>query len=87
MSETTHKVIMNFPDYTRLFIVEELLQENELPVQHVKDYFSMFHHLPTLTFTIEESDINQVCDFMQHAKTINLASRYKIFPSQCQGAN
>jgi len=80
MSETTRKVIMNFPDYTRLFITEELLQENELPVQNIKDYFSMFHGLPCLTFTIDEGDINQVCDFMLHAKTINLASRYKIFP-------
>ena len=80
MSEKTHKVIMNFPDYTRLFVVEELVQENELPVQNVKDYFSLFHNLPTLTFTIEEGDINQVRDFMQHAKTINLANRYKIFP-------
>jgi len=80
MSDTTHKVIMNFPDYTRLYIVEELLQENELPVQDVKDYFSEFHGLPSLTFTIEEGDMHQVRDFMVHAQTINLASRYKIFP-------
>ena len=79
MSETTHKVIMTFPDYTRLFITEELLQENELPVQNVKDYLSMFYSLPTLTFTINEGDINQARDFMQHAKSIHLASRYKIF--------
>lgn len=79
MSETTHKVIMNFPDYTRLYVVEELIQENELPVQHVKDYFSAFHGLPTLTFTIAEGDINQVRDFILHVKTINLASRYKVF--------
>jgi len=82
MSEKTHKVVMNFPDYTRLFITEELIHENELPVQHVKDYLSMFQGLPTLTFTIEEGDINQVRDFMLHAQTINLASRYRIFKEQ-----
>jgi len=82
MSEKTHKVVMNFPDYTRLFIVDELLRENELPVQNVRDYYSTVNELPTLTFTIEQGDINQVRDFMLHAKTIHLAIRYKIFPSQ-----
>ena len=56
----------------------ELIEENDLPVQDVKDFYSEPDRQCALRFFLEEEDVNQVRDFLFHAQTLNLASTYQL---------
>ena len=64
------KVIVTFPDETRLGVFCELIEENQLPIQNLEQGHFV------LNFCFAENDRRWVYDFLIHAQTINLASSY-----------